>query len=408
MSTQRPHHPPNGEPLATPRPRGLLAIIVVSQFAGTSLWFAGNAIAGELRQRFALAEDAVGDLTSAIQLGFIAGTLVFATLSLADRFAARRVFFCCSLLGATANLAVFVVGEFELLLLCRFATGIFLAGIYPVGMKIAASWYDRDLGRTLGLLVGALVAGTALPHLLRSLGGDLPWEVVLITTSGLAVAGAFLILLGVTDGPFLPARSPFAPRALLVSFRSPDFRSSACGYFGHMWELYSFWAFAPFWITAYAQQRSIELDPSWWTFVVIVSGSVGCIGGGVASRKLGSGRIAAAGLIGSTTCCFLSPFLFTYAPPAVFLGTLVLWGIAVAGDSPQFSTINARTAPREYVGSALTLVNSIGFLISIPSLQMTAWLTRTVEPRYLFVALGFGPLLGWISLRSLLRRRPGF
>ena len=397
-----------GTPTPPQRPRQLLPIIVGSQFAGTSLWFAGNAVAGEIQQRFGLQDDAVSHLTSAVQLGFIAGTLVFAVFNLSDRFAARRVFFLCSLLGALANAAVFAADGLETLLLCRFAVGFFLAGIYPVGMKIAASWYDSGLGQALGFLVGALVAGTAFPHLLRSFGGQLSWEVVLTATSSLAVLGGVLILFGVTDGPFLPSQSKFEPRALFIAFRSPDFRSSAFGYFGHMWELYSFWAFAPFWIAMYSRRHGIELNASWWTFLIIAAGSVGCVGGGLASQRWGSGRVAAAGLATSTACCFLSPLVAFYAPPPVFLSVLILWGVAVVGDSPQFSTINARTAPRQYVGSALTIVNSIGFLISIPSLQLTGWLAHNLDDRFLFVQLGVGPLLGAISLRSLLKRRPGF
>jgi MFS family permease len=211
-------------------PARILPTIVISQFAATSLWFAGNAVMPDLQRSAALPASAVGDVTIAVQLGFIAGTLVFAWLAIADRYSPRIVFFLSALAGATANAATLASGaEFLPLLAARFATGFFLAGMYPVGMKIASGWYDRDLGLALGWLVGALVLGTALPHLIRGLGGDLPWQGVILSVSAVSVAGGLAMLFLVPDGPHLRAGARFDPAAFATSFRSADCRASAVG-----------------------------------------------------------------------------------------------------------------------------------------------------------------------------------
>ncbi|MBX3575556.1 MAG: MFS transporter [Mesorhizobium sp.] len=187
-------------------PAHILPTIVISQFAGTSLWFAGNAVIPDLEQSGGLPASAVGDITIAVQVGFIAGTLVFAWLAIADRYSPRIIFFICTASGAAANIATLPNGgEYMTLLAARFVTGLCLAGIYPVGMKIASGWYDRDLGLALGWLVGALVLGTALPHLIRGLGGDLPWQSVILSVSAVSLAGGGAMLLLVPDGPHLKA-----------------------------------------------------------------------------------------------------------------------------------------------------------------------------------------------------------
>lgn len=389
----------------TGRPPYILPVIIISQFAGTSLWFAGNAIAADLQRDWGLGEQSIGYITSAVQLGFIVGTLCFALLAVADRFSPRRVFFCCSLGGAGANLLVLMAPErLPWLLALRFLTGLFLAGIYPVGMKIAAGWYEKGLGRALGFLVGALVLGTAFPHLLRGWGAELPWQQLVAAVSALAAGGGALMWRFVPDGPHLPVGSPFNPRALSIIFRSPSFRASAFGYFGHMWELYALWAFIPAWLLAYEQQSGAGLNLSLSAFFVIAAGFLGCAGGGLLSSRLGSARVAAVQLGISALCCALSPLLFM-APPALCLGFLLLWGATVVGDSPQFSALNAQNAPRQYVGSALTIANSMGFLITVFSIELVNALLPVVGPRFIFWLLVPGPLLGLWALRPLVRRR---
>jgi MFS family permease len=378
-------------------------VIVLSQFAGGSLWFAGNAVLGDLQLALGLPGAALGYITSAVQLGFIAGTLAFAFFAISDIASPRRVFFVCSLAGATANAASYALAEgLASVLVLRFATGFFLAGIYPVGMKIAAGWYREDLGKALGFLVGALVFGTAFPHLLKGLGQALPAQQVMFGVSLLAAAGGAAMLALVPDGPYLAKGARFDPRALASVFGAARFRASAFGYFGHMWELYAFWAFVPLVLAAHVAVRGGELAVPLWTFAVIGIGALGCIAGGLASLRLGSARVAFAQLFASGTCCLLSPLLF-HAPTPVFLAFLLFWGIAVAGDSPQFSALNAAYAPRELVGSALTIANCIGFAITIASIELLNALAGPLGPQWLFVLLAPGPAFGLLALLPLLR-----
>lgn len=387
------------------RPARILPLIIFSQFTGTSLWFAGNAVILDLQQDWGLAEQSLGYVTSAVQLGFICGTLLFALLMIADRFSPRLVFFYCSLAGALANIGLlFAPQDLAWLLILRFTTGFFLAGIYPVGMKIAAGWYAQGLGRALGYLVGAVVLGTAFPHLVRSSGADFPWEQVMLVVSALAIIGGFVMLMKVPDGPHLQRAPDFDPGALKMIFRSRRFRASAFGYFGHMWELFTLWAFIPLFLLAYSNSNDILLNVPLWSFLVIGVGFFGCAIGGIVSTRLGSAGVAAVQLAISGACCLLSPVFFN-SSPAFFFSFLLLWGITVAGDSPQFSALNAENAPREYVGSALTIVNSIGFLITIFSIQLASSMLAFIGPQYIFLLLIPGPIIGLWMLRPLLTRQ---
>lgn len=395
---------PSEETVLFRRPRHILPVIALSQFAGVSLWFSSNAVLPDLQANWHLPAEALGDLTSAVQFGFIAGTLVFAFTAIADRISPRKIFFACACLGAAANGAAVLLDQAMLALLAlRFATGFFLAGIYPVGMKIASGWYDKDLGRALGYLVGALVGGTALPHMIRGLGQSLPWQEVTLAVSVFAACGGLLMLLTVPDGPFLRPGAAFDPKALLTVFRSPDFRGSAFGYFGHMWELYAFWAFVPAVLAGYAALHGLMLDISLWTAAIIAMSVLSCVVGGVLSPRFGSAPVAAVQLTASGLCCLASPVLF-FAPPEIFLPFLLFWGLMVAGDSPQFSALNARFAPPALVGSALTIANCVGFSISIVSIQL---LNRTFDDlgaAWVLILLAPGPALGLLALRRLLRR----
>jgi hypothetical protein len=387
----------------TGRPARILPVIILSQFAGTSLWFAGNAVLGDVQQQWGLAPDALGYVTSAVQAGFIAGTLVFAFFALADLFSPRIVFFACSLLGALCNAATPVVADGVLSLVAlRFCTGFFLAGIYPVGMKIAAGWFERDLGNALGFLVGALVVGTAFPHLLRGLGHAMPWEGVMLGVAAIAAAGGVLMLALVPDGPYLKKGARFDPRAFASIFRSPAFRASSFGYFGHMWELYAFWAFVPVALAAHA--RAADFNVPLWSFAVIAAGALGCAGGGLVSLRAGSARVAFAQLTGSGLCCLLSPLAFL-APAPLFLAFLLFWGVVVVGDSPQFSALNARYAPPALIGSALTIANCVGFALTIPAIQLLSAAVQPLGVQYVFLLLAPGPVFGLLALRGIMTNR---
>jgi MFS family permease len=357
-------------------------------------------VLADLQRQWGLPADALGYITSAVQLGFIAGTLAFAFFALADRHSPRVVFFLCCAAGAAANAAVLLLEQsYAGLLALRFATGFFLAGIYPVGMKIASGWYQRDLGNALGFLVGALVLGTAFPHLLAGgIGESLPWQGVVAGVSAVALAGGLAMLALVPDGPHLVRGARFDPAALRTIFRVREFRASAFGYFGHMWELYALWAFVP-WILAARGAEAVSL----WSFAVIAVGALGCAAGGLVSLRLGSAPVAFAQLAASGLCCLVSPLTF-YLPEALYLAFLLFWGVVVVGDSPQFSALNAQSAPRERVGSALTIANCIGFAITIVSIQLLNSAAERLPPHSLLLLLAPGPILGLIALAPLLRR----
>ena len=381
----------------------ILPVIILSQFAGTSLWFASNAVLGDLQRQWGLDDASLSHMTSSVQFGFITGTLLFAFFTLADRYSPRKLYFTCSMLGAFTNLALYLLADgLTSLLMLRFMTGLFLAGIYPIGMKIAAGWYRQGLGLALGWLVGALVVGTAFPHLIKSVNRSLPWESVIITISIIAAGGGCLMLLLVPDGPRLVKGTRFDSRAFATIFRSKDLRSASFGYFGHMWELYTVWAFIPVLLSRYGEMHQQPLNVPWWSFAYIAAGAVGCIVGGILSRKYGSAAVAFFQLLSSGICCLVSPLMFDASAP-IFLIFLIFWGIVIVGDSPQFSALTAHTAPRDLVGSALTIVTSIGFFITILSIQLANFLVGWISIERIFVFLAAGPAVGLIFLRPLFR-----
>lgn len=393
----------NDEAGTRARPRRILPIIIAAQFAGTSLWFAGNAVLGDLQSVYGLPATALGPLTSAVQIGFIAGTLAYALGTVADRFSPSLVFLLSAVAGAVVNVGVGTVAtDYAGILAFRFLTGFFLAGIYPVGMKLAADWFEAGLGRALGWLVGALVLGTAFPHLLAAVAADLPWRTVLHGTSVLAAAGGVAVWRLVPDGPYRSAGQGFRPGAIAAVFRVAEFRSAALGYFGHMWELYAFWAFVPVLLATRfpgADARAVSAG----AFAVIAVGAAGCVIGGFASARAGSARVALAMLAVSGTIGLASPWLFGLSG-AWFALAVTLWGFAVVGDSPQFSTLVARTAPPDVRGSALTIVNSIGFAVTIPAIQALTAAAVAWPPERIWLPLALGPIAGIVATAPLVRR----
>ncbi|MCX2718598.1 MFS transporter [Lentiprolixibacter aurantiacus] len=381
-------------------PKRILPVIVLSQFCCTSLWFAGNGVMPDLVETFSLNQSALGDLTSAVQFGFISGTLVFAFLTVADRFSPSRVFLISAVLGALFNAGVGWGGNsyFSLFLL-RFFTGFFLAGIYPVGMKIASDYYHKGLGKSLGYLVGALVLGTAFPHLLKNFGQNLPWKQVIYTTSALALMGGTLMFLLVPDGPQRKKSQQLDLSAFFKVFSGQEFRSAAFGYFGHMWELYAFWAFVPVILETYASLNAdTVLNIPLLSFLIIGVGGVACVLGGYLSLKWGAKKIAFIALLSSCICCILSPISFLVQYEIFFLGFLLFWGMAVIIDSPLFSTLVAKNALATNRGTALTIVNCIGFAITIISIQLLTLLQEFLPGIYLYLPLALGPVMGLIAL----------
>jgi MFS family permease len=383
-------------------PKRILPILVLAQFAGTSLWFAVNAVMPDLQQQMGWPASAVGRLTSALQLGFIVGTLVFALLAIADRFSARRVFLFCALAGALCTLgALMRIASFTELLLWRAATGFFLAGIYPVGMKIASQWFPKGLGVALGWLVGALVLGSASAHGIRALSVELPWSTVMISVALLAAAGGLLLFMAIPEPPNNTANTKKLEwQALATIWTDWRVRASVLGYFGHMWELYTFWVLVPLILATQLSGQAL----SFAAFGVLGIGAVGCIGGGWLAKRWGSARVATLQLSMSGMCCLLAPWLLS-APLIWFLLWLAVWGITAAGDSPQFSTLTASNAPKHAVGSVLTLTNCIGFALSIVSIELFTSLAQEHQLASLLPWLGIGPLLGVLAMRPLLGKQ---
>ena len=381
-------------------PKHILPVIVISQFCCTSLWFAGNGVMGDLIAAFQLNNSALGHLTSAVQLGFIGGTLIFALLTIADRFSPSKVFFISALLGAIFNAGIiWQWNNLTTLLAFRFFTGFFLAGIYPVGMKIAADYYTKGLGKSLGFLVGALVIGTAFPHLLKDTIDSFGWRYVLITTSTLAVFGGILLVNLVPDGPLRKPGQQLDLSAFFIVFRNNDFRAAAFGYFGHMWELYAFWAFVPIMLETY---NNLHIETSFnipvLSFLIIGIGGLACVFGGYISLKAGTKRTAYTALLLSCGCCLISPFIFAIEFEILFVAFLLFWGMVVIADSPLFSTLVAQNAPAEIKGTALTIVNSIGFAITIISIQLINAMRDFTASNNIYLILAIGPVLGLIVL----------
>lgn len=377
-----------------------LAVIVFSQFCCTSLWFAGNGVMSDLIFTFNLSDQALAHLTSAVQFGFIFGTFTFALLSIADRFSPSRVFLICAVLGSLFNLGIIYKGnDFQSIILLRMMTGFFLAGIYPVGMKIAADQFSTGLAKSLGFLVGALVLGTAFPHLAKDLTAHLKWESVMIFTSCLGALGGIGMFCLVPDGPFRQRGIQIRVSSAFKVFKNSGFRSAALGYFGHMWELYAFWAFVPMILHSYASLHpAVSFNVPLLSFVIIGVGGLACVLGGYIATIIGTTKTAFGALLISGLCCLFSPWIFTINSPTIFIGFMLLWGMVVVADSPLFSTLVAQSAPAEIKGTALTMVNCVGFFITIVSIQLITLLSPVLGPTYIYTLLSIGPLIGLIAL----------
>ena len=381
----------------------MLAVVSLAQFLGMTLWFSATAVTPFLIAEFAIPDRNAAWLTMAVQAGFVTGTLVSAVGNLADVLNARVLMFLGSTIGAAANAAVIVAPGSEAVIALRFLTGASLALVYPPAMKIAAGWFRDRRGFALGLLIGALTLGKAFPHLLTALFGA-AWREPMLLASGLSLAGGLLVLAFVRDGPYVAATAPFDPHAIRKILASRGARLATLGYLGHMWELYAMWT----WMAAFATASFVasgvsdaNAAGSIAAFVAIGSGALGCAMAGVLADRLGKARVAMWAMLVSGTCAALTLAVYGRSPALLYL-LVILWGFAVVADSAQFSALVSEHAPREHVGTALTLQTCAGFLLTIVTIELLPQVAAATSWQWASLLLVPGPFLGAWAMRKLI------
>ncbi len=375
-----------------------LALLAAALVLSMTTWFSATAVVPQLRAEWDLGNTAAAWLTIAVQVGFVAGALVGSALSVADVFAPRLVILVGSLGAAAANLVLVAADGPEVGIAARVATGFFLAGVYPPALKLASTWFRRGRGTALGIVVGALTLGSAVPHLVNGIGG-LDWQVVVWVTSALTALGGVVVFLGVPEGPYSFPSARFDPRQAGNVLRNRGVRLASLGYFGHMWELYAMWAwFLVFFAAVAADGRAA----AYATFAVIGAGAVGCWVGGVLGDRWGRPETTAA-MMAVSAACALAIGLVADAPSGVVLALGLVWGFAVVGDSAQFSTLVTELAEQAYVGTALGLQMAVGFALTVPTIWLLPFLEDEVGWRWAFAFLVPGPVLGILAMLRLRR-----
>ena len=382
----------------------MLAALAVAEFFGMTLWFSATAVTPVLVSEFQMSPSRAAWLTMAVQAGFVVGTLASAAANLADVLNARVLLCLGALSGAATNAAVLVATSGEDVIVLRFLTGVALAFVYPPGMKLAAGWFRERRGLALGVLIGALTLGKAFPHLLTAIYGS-AWRQPMLLASTLSIIGGLLVLVVVRDGPFVAATARFDPHAIRRIFATRGARLATFGYLGHMWELYAMWTWIAVMATASFAAAGVvnaSSSGSLAAFFAIASGTLGCVMAGWMADRFGRAAIAMWAMGVSAVCAALSVVAFGGSPVWFFIIAIV-WGFAVVADSAQFSALVSEYAPRDHVGTALTIQTCLGFLLTIATIEGLPRLANAVGWRWAPLLLVPGPLLGIWAMRGFLR-----
>ena len=378
-----------------------LVLLSLAELLGMSLWFSASAVVPALRVEWNLSYSSAGWLTIAVQLGFVFGTLLSALLNLPDVLRVRYLFAASALAGALTNAAF---GAFahnaQTGIALRFLTGMFLAGVYPPGMKIMATWFLRSRGMALGALVGALTLGKASPYLVNGLGSP-NWRENIYFISLFAIVGGLIVLLFIEDGPHALPAARFDWRQAMGVFRNRGVRLASFGYFGHMWELYAMWVWIPVMIRAsLAVSKAPPVAAEVASFLVIGCGAVGCVAAGLVADRVGRTVVTSWAMAISGSCCLLIGFLYG-GNPVLLLFVAAIWGAAVVADSAQFSACVTELGDPQYVGTALTMQTCVGFLLTTISIELIPYFVNAVGWQYAFAILAPGPLLGVFAMLRL-------
>jgi MFS family permease len=384
----------------------MLGLLALAQVLAMSLWFSASAVSQELARLWSLSQSQVGWLTATVQLGFVAGTAAAAVLNLADIVPARWYVAVAAAIGALANAFLVLAPGYEVALMLRFVTGFFLAGVYPPAMKMAATWFRDGRGLAIGTVVGALTVGKAAPYLMRTWvpAGIAP---VVLSVSAGALLAAALVLAGYQDGPHAFPRRPFSWKLLGTVLGHREWRLATGGYLGHMWELYAFWTWIPAFLAASAAAaaaagRSAPAAPvvSFIAFLGIAAGGAGCLWGGWLADRIGYERLVVRAMAASGGCALVIGVLFGRSFWLLVPLTLI-WGFFVVADSAQFSALVTEVAPSHAVGTALTIQVSLGFLLTMLTIQLIPALVHVIGWRWAFAVLALGPAFGIGSIRRL-------
>lgn len=391
--------------------RRALFLLSLAELLGMSLWFTGTAVIPQITKIWN-ADLALGSwLTIAVQIGFSLGAITFALFNIPDIFSPIKVFVISALLAAAANAAFAVLAAQPLTaILLRGATGFFLAGVYPVGMKIIAGWFQRGRGLALGIMIGALTVGSAVPHAANAIG-SIPWRGVVLLGSVQAVIGALIVAFGVRQGPFAMPQSRFDPAQIFEIIRNRPLRLANLGYLGHMWELYSMWGWIAVIIAASAGWQRMQYETV--AALAIAIGAVGCIWAGAASDRLQDqaasvrvaqrARVTMIAMAASAACCVLTALVLHR--PWLLVPLSLIWGIAVIADSAQFSTIISEVSDKNYVGTALTCQVALGFLLTAAVIRLMASIANHYGWNWALASMALGPLLGIWAMSGLVTKQ---